>query len=296
MNRYGETVSGLFGYCEATLRNVGVVNCDITAKPAKNDAHAIAAALAGEIKNTTISNCYSTGNVTGSRTIGGLVGYVSPNCTITDCYNACTVTGNGYTRAYTGGLVGYINDGITVKNSYNKGAVSAKLSNPSHEDAFCATGGITSYIQDGEKDGPSQVINCWNTADISITTNADGNTLGNYTVGGIAGSASGKLENCYNAGHLKADVAYLGGITGRLYAEASDCHNNGAVENTSVWGYHNAGGIAGICGTGSVISNCYNTGKVSSSSRSGGIVAYAFQDIYRSHNVGEVSTTESLRS
>jgi len=280
---------GLFGYCQGVVCNLGIVDCDITGKSSVNDGYVQTAALAGEAANATVYNCYATGTVTGSRTTGGLIGYVNPNCTITDCYNACTVTGQGYTRAYTGGLVGYINDNITVKNCYNEGIVKGIISNPSDENAFCATGGITSYIQNGKNYGPSQVINCYNTADIIFDTSAGSKGYSNYAVGGVVGYASGKLENCYNTGNLESDVRYLGGVTGRLYAEASGCYNTGKVESTCLYGYHYLGGIAGLSGYDSHIRNCYNTGEISSFTIGGGIVGYAYDAVSNCYNVGKVT-------
>ena len=279
--------AGLFGYAEGTLCNVGIINCDVTGKALENEGYANTGALAGSIQNCNVSNCYSTGTVYGTRTTGGLLGYVSPNCTITDCYNACTVTGRGYIRGYTGGLLGYINDNITVENCYNEGTVDAKISKPADENAYCAIGGVTSYIQDS-----SQVINCYNTADILVECQTS--SAGNYTVGGIAGSASGKIKDCYNTGNLETDVGYLGGIVGRLYAEVTGCYNMGEVDNTCLLAYHNAGGIAGLCGDNSFIGHCYNTGKVSSLCRSGGIVGYAYQEVSNCYNIGDVSALAML--
>lgn len=66
---------------------------------------------------TTISNSYSTGSVTGSRSwVGGLVGFTNNRTTIIDSYATGSVTGSGDD---VGGLVGS-GDAITIniENSY----------------------------------------------------------------------------------------------------------------------------------------------------------------------------------
>jgi len=70
----------------------------------------------------TVSNCYSTGSVTGTISIaGGLVGQVRDGGAISNCYSTCTVNGdNG-----VGGLVGIL-DGVSsnVVNCYSTGSVN----------------------------------------------------------------------------------------------------------------------------------------------------------------------------
>jgi len=60
----------------------------------------------------TISNCYCTGNVTGEKRVGGLVGSNDWG-TISNCCSTGSVTGD----SNPGGLVGY-NEGGSVSNSF----------------------------------------------------------------------------------------------------------------------------------------------------------------------------------
>ena len=70
----------------------------------------------------TISNCYSTGIVSGTyERIGGLVGACS-NGTISNCYSTGDVSGEWY----VGGLVGYNYYG-NLSNSFSTGSVSGEL-------------------------------------------------------------------------------------------------------------------------------------------------------------------------
>jgi len=79
--------------------------------------------LAGEvIDNSTVSNCYSTGSVTGTDNyVGGLVGLVRDTSTISNSYSTGTVTGNNY----VGGLAGWLyNSTVSVINCYSTGSVT----------------------------------------------------------------------------------------------------------------------------------------------------------------------------
>ncbi len=134
INRGGDYL-GLFGYTNgATIKNLGVINVNII-------SYRKVGAIAGNIENTnilycyssgsisgsfiigslvgityysTVSNCYSRGNVSGETTIGGLVGYNYTGSTIINCYSAVSVAGSHST---IGGLVGY-NWNASVSNSF----------------------------------------------------------------------------------------------------------------------------------------------------------------------------------
>ncbi|HPR32505.1 MAG TPA: GLUG motif-containing protein, partial [Prolixibacteraceae bacterium] len=67
----------------------------------------------------TISNCFSSGNVSGNETTGGLAG--QNNGTISNSYSTVSVSGN----FYAGGLVGD-NQG-TISNSYSTGSVTGSM-------------------------------------------------------------------------------------------------------------------------------------------------------------------------
>ena len=78
--------------------------------------------LVGEGSSSTISNCYATGSVTGTRTysnVGGLVGYGQNRIIISSSYSTGSVTGNNN----VGGLLGWSNYG-TINNSYSTGTVT----------------------------------------------------------------------------------------------------------------------------------------------------------------------------
>lgn len=108
INRGGTDHQGLFGYTNgATIKNLGVTNVNIT-------TYRKIGALAGNIENTTIINCYSSGNVSGSFIIGSLIG-ITYYSTVSNCYSTGSVSG----ETTIGGLVGYNYTGSTISNCYS---------------------------------------------------------------------------------------------------------------------------------------------------------------------------------
>jgi len=148
-----------------------------------------------------VSNCYSTGSVSGVHFIGGLVGYNVGS--ISNCYS----TGNVSGVSFVGGLVGgndvsSLNVG-TISNCYSTGSVSGGD----------YVGGLV-----GGNNG--SVSNCYSTGDVS----------GDYVVGGLVGanvglmSLFGSISNCYSTGDVNG-VDYVGGLLG---------HNMNIISN-SFW-------------------------------------------------------------
>ncbi|BAK70209.1 beta strand repeat-containing protein [Aliarcobacter butzleri] len=103
INRLSQSYVGLFGWISGTIKNLGLVDENITGNSAVGG-------LVG-INNGTIQNSYATGLVTGSgSTIGGLVG--QNYGTIQNSYASNLITGNNY----VGGLVGFNEE--TIQNSF----------------------------------------------------------------------------------------------------------------------------------------------------------------------------------
>ncbi len=112
---------GLFGY----LATGGSVT-DLAAENVSIIGTSFIGGLVGANWEGTVSNCYSTGNVTGTATrldyaseekVGGLVG-ASAGGTVSDSYSIASVSG----KESVGGLVGLSYQG-DVSNSYSTGSV-----------------------------------------------------------------------------------------------------------------------------------------------------------------------------
>ena len=121
---------GLFGANKGTIRNLGVVASYV--KTIQSNSYA--GGLAGH-NDGSIKNCYATGNVSGNRYVGGLVGDNFYG-TITNCYATGNVSGNTV-GGLTGGNYG------TIKNCYATGNVSGDI-----------VGGLTGYKW-------GSIINCY---------------------------------------------------------------------------------------------------------------------------------------
>ena len=125
---------GLFGYVKtgASVTQLGVTGDVIcTAK-----SNAQAGGIAGYMESdTSITECFSTVNVTSKKHAGGIAGYVANDAVISDCYatgNIATISAN---ECYLGGICasGYSNTvGATLTNCYFTGTVTGSGGNASY--------------------------------------------------------------------------------------------------------------------------------------------------------------------
>jgi len=219
--------AALFGMTEnADLLNIIMENVNITGDSA-------VAALVGWNFTSTITNCSSSGNVTGNRFTGGLIGMNILGGTIDSCYSTCTVTSN-ITDA--GGLAGNNYFSSTVENCYSTGNVSGN--------EYC--GGL---IGD----------NTESTIEYSFCTGNVSGT-GNCTGGLTGGSDESSLSNCYCTGNV-AGIRFVGGLTGTNETDAiiDLCFSSGHVSGNS-----DIGGMVGFDdGDASSITNSFWNTQIS---------------------------------
>lgn len=175
--------------------------------------------------------------------IGRLAGTVQNLSIAADCKI------EGYSSL--GGVVAVMNAGSLVYNCRNYADVMGWST---------LVGGIAGDVNDG-----ALISNCYNEGNVTTAI---------MVAGGIAGRLAGKIEQCANAGDVKAlgltsvvnsSVNYdmlqdVGGIVGNGTPTASSasivhCLNTGAVE-----GYKNVGGLSG---TDVAMKSCVNYGIVS---------------------------------
>ena len=116
---------------EATIKNLGLVDCDIDI--VVNDKYSQYSywvgigAIAGESYGD-VENCYTSGNIKVSGEneecyIGGLLGRV-PGGNMQNCYNACRIDcSNAENKMYAGGILGWAiySSSYDVVNTYNIG-------------------------------------------------------------------------------------------------------------------------------------------------------------------------------
>ena len=213
-NYYSE--AGLFSQLgvEATVLNVGMINCSIKAESSSGDTYAggIVACIPYATDGIRITNCYNTGPVSagsdGVAYAGGIAGYVGGMNIITNCYNTGPVsaTSAGY-AVLAGGITGYIYEGGII-SCYNTGPVSAAAS--SSTDAYA--GGIAGHNE-------AMITSCYNTGPVSAVSD---------------------------------DVAYAGGIAGYVDERGiARSYNTGPVSTTGS-GTNNFGGVVGFIYSGTI--------------------------------------------
>ena len=177
-----KSVQGLFGSNDGIIKNVGVTESYI-----KGGYYV--GGVCG-YNNSTISNCYNSGNVSGNDRVGGVCGL--NNGTISNCYNSGTVHGNDN----IGGVCGD-NDG-SISNCHNSGTVHGNDN----------IGGVC-----GSNSSYGTISNCYNS----------GTVHGNDNIGGVCGYNDGKISNCYNFGTVSGNNG-IGGVCGRNYDTISNCY------------------------------------------------------------------------
>ncbi|MBA7682328.1 hypothetical protein ES703_90678 [subsurface metagenome] len=205
INRPAESRIGLFGtILNATIVNVGLVDCDITGRD--NTGGLLGSADGGG----TILNCYTTGQVTGRLRVGGLIGEASdiPANTITRCYSMASVTGS---RGEVGGLVGLADETVIS--------------------ACYATGNITA-LPGADWDFGGLVGNNYGTIERSYATGAISAPDSDY-IGGLVGETFNSITDCYARGNVNGRTN-VGGLVGQNGAGGAidNCYSTGAVAGT----------------------------------------------------------------
>ena len=181
----------------------------------------------------TVQNLSVSGSVSGSNSVGGVVG--RNDGTVENCYNTGTVTG---TDDHVGGVVGQNRGSVT--NCYNTGTGTVTGT----DDYVGGVVGLNSAI----------VENCYNTVSVS----------GNNYVGGVVGwnISSGNVKNCYNTGTgtVTGTVDFVGGVVGQNFGgTVENCYNTVNVTGTGNW----VGGVVGFNSSGYddipdvIVANCY---------------------------------------
>lgn len=275
-NGFGHTISnltidapatsnvGLFGAVGngGVITNVGLVGASVT-------GYGNVGALVG-VNYGAISNSYSTGSVSGSRVIGGLVGsnsYSGGHGSISNSHSTASAqsqygnvgglvgqsygtiansfaTGNvGSSNYASGGLVGATFTG-TISNSYATGAVAGSGNNGRR------VGGLV---------GTNYGANITNSF-------ATGAVSGNHAIGGLVGvDFGGTTSNVYATGAVSVSSGQGGGLIGVNEATISNAYSTGSVTGSG-------GQLGGLIGAsyGATITNSFWNSQTSGQSVSSG--------------------------
>lgn len=263
VTNYAEVRSGSgIGYCGAIVgrmqggtvtncRNYGAVECSVAPVQALNISGIVGLLETGY--TNSLSFCenhgsvkYTASNSSKNISLGGIVGQVTSESTVSDSdnYGTIAVTGDGNTRFNIGGIVG-INqtNAATISNCNNANTITNSSSA-----GTIHIGGIL-----GSSAIATSISNCNNTTAGIITDNGTCTYAysSNTTVGG-AGTA-GILGACTAAANI------------------TDCTNSGNVANNSASVYMAVSGILGYNITAAAtLTRCKNLGTISSTPKSAG--------------------------
>ncbi len=198
---------GLFGLvsrngksCE--FKNIDIANVSFTTSGSY--VGALFGATLSDAYDVRITNCHSSGSISGKNITGGLIGslYGASNyCGITKSYSTSSVTAYGGTADYLGGLIGYVYNGtynfyIALDKCFARGAVSSNGN---------FVGGLV-----GQMVGVSNQTNytlasfCYSTGTITSSSSYKGGLFG-YT-------ANHTLQYCYWDTQTSGQSSSYGGI------------------------------------------------------------------------------------
>lgn len=180
----GENRKGFFNATDAgaKITKLGVQNIKFNGL-ATNKGDDIGG-LVGSCKNTTIEECFVTGEITGNDHVGGFVGGNSDNVVIRNSYADVVINAG----QQVGGFFGVTAGSVTIENSYFRGSATTTSRG--------WVGGIIGLI---DKAGEIKVSGCVSIGDLSSVEVAGYHIGGNIKDGDVErGTVSLFLNNLYN--------------------------------------------------------------------------------------------------
>jgi hypothetical protein len=220
----GRSYLGLFSRLRypAEVKDLGLLDINVTAGSNVSSVGGLVGSngdYLGAQKGGTITNCYSTGVVSGAgpqaNYFGGLVG--TNYGEVSGCYSTAVVSGSWQVGGLVGGNGNFMFLQGVVKYCYSTGTVRANSA---------VVGGLV-----GENFGT--VTCCYSTGAVS------GSQPWPWA-GGLLGSNHGTVTHCYSTGAVSGTGWYVGGLT---------CWSMGTVTNC-FWDTQTSGQTTSAGGTG----------------------------------------------
>lgn len=172
-----------------------------------------------EKSNAVFSKNCATGDVyanNGSGNVGGLLGYIGGNLTMSDCYATGKVGKSGSLSQKSGGLVGYtldnatnIPDGITITNCYASGEVQGSF----------ASGGFLGRMG-------LATVNISNCVAWSDNVVAGSTGEGNWSTGAVVGVVypGSTVTNCYRKPGMQLTAYWVPEMSTFQHADVTPEH------------------------------------------------------------------------
>ncbi|MDG5813885.1 GLUG motif-containing protein [Chitinispirillales bacterium ANBcel5] len=262
----GEDIGGLVGFSGngSTIEDSSYSTGEVT-----GSQHV--GGLVGNNVSSTIVNSHSRSAVTAQTVFGGLVGLNQNSSTISKCYSTGRVVGIRDGRSFStvaGGLVGE-NNGSVIEESYSENEISADS----------VVGGLV-----GRNNSSATIKRSYSESEI----------IANATVGGLVGiNNSSTLEECYSVGTITGQYV-VGGLVG---ASNGGSRIKKSFSNVSVEIHeegNTVGGLVGINNTNSIVQNCYSKGDIEGQDIVGGLVGLNRGSVENSYSRGSVRGTNNI--
>ena len=225
--------AGLFGYLgnfnngAATVKNVVMEGIQITCNHRLGYAGGVAGFSWG-----TIENCSVSGSISGTVSVGGVVG-VQRDRSITGCSSSATVKGT----VNVGGVAGQTSFGATLTACYATGNVIIEIDRTEN----ISGGGLVGF-----NDGVS-LLSCYATGNVTST----GSSTGYVHIGGFLGDNYITLTACYWKNNHEQGIGYNRESTGATKVDGSvvtwqkavDAMNTALQNAGSEWRYELKGAL-----------------------------------------------------
>ncbi|GHU69915.1 hypothetical protein AGMMS49992_01380 [Clostridia bacterium] len=204
--------------------NADISGCSVLAKI--HSTHDNVGAIAGILRDSTVTRCASRGNITAYNTAAGIVGSAI-NVKFTQCHNEAKINA---AFMHAAGIVAWAMDGTVVDDCVNKksGIINSLTNSPN-------SGGIVGQMDDGV------LVQC---------SRNEAEVVGGDDIGGICGYMAdttaglhNRIIRCVNKGFIHGG-ARVGGIAGQIRNSAliADNANYGGVSGSG----EQVGGIVGL--------------------------------------------------
>jgi len=195
---------GLFGFAHyANIQNLGVIDVSVTGST-------YCGGLIGRSQRTFVTNCYSSGFVSGVGTVGGLVGHNHIDSYINICNSTANVSGSA-----AGVLVGYNQCNSTISNSFSRGSVSGPD----------LVGGLVG-CNGGDLNSSSFIDNCYSASEINSAGANIGGLVGSNNYGMLATNSFWDTEI--------SGISTSAGGTGKTTAEMQDVATYTSLETVGL--------------------------------------------------------------
>ena len=204
--------AGLFGYLgnfnngAATVKNVVMDGIQITCNHRLGYAGGVAGYSWG-----TIENCSVSGSISGTVSVGGVVG-AQRDGSITGCSSSATVKGT----LNVGGVAGQTIFGATLTACYATGNVIIEIDRTQN----ISGGGLVGF-----NDGIS-LLACYATGNVTST----GSSTGNVHIGGFLGDNYTTVTACYWKNNHEQGIGYNKESTGATKVDGTDVTWQKAVD------------------------------------------------------------------